>query len=187
MNKTTWVVVWSATGLVASESAMACDSLLTIVRSCATRADDVARLKCYDQAVAGFSAAADGDSRCTNVAAPGAPVNATSSPIQPQTPPVELNSVEQFGLTAGQVLRKESTGKFPAAQQLTAHIVTMSPGRGGRLVVRLDNNQVWEQTENGPDLLMAVGDTVTIDRGVLGAYWLSAHSRHAQIKVRRTQ
>jgi hypothetical protein len=43
-----------------------------------------------------------------------------------------------------------------------------------------------EQSDDGPDLKIEVGDSVKIDRGMLGSYWLSAHSSVA-IKVRRTQ
>jgi hypothetical protein len=75
----------------------------------------------------------------------------------------------------------------PAPKQLTARIVTLAHGPGGALVLHLDNSQVWEQTEDGPDLKLAAGDPVTIDRGLLGAYWLSPHSRHLAIKVRRSQ
>jgi hypothetical protein len=54
------------------------------------------------------------------------------------------------------------------------------------VVVRLDNEDVWEQSEDGPDLGLAVGDSVTIEKGMLGSYWMSGHSSVA-IKVRRVE
>jgi len=70
---------------------------------------------------------------------------------------------------------------------MTAHVATIARRSGGWVVLRLDNDQVWEQSEDGPDLRLQVGETVTIDKGILGAYWLTVHAYHAAIKVRRTQ
>jgi hypothetical protein len=87
------------------------------------------------------------------------------------------------------VLRKGSDDQRPPAlKKITARIVTLSHRAAGVLVVHLDNGQVWEQTEEGPDLHVAAGETVTIDRGLLGAYWLSrVTGRHLAVKVKRTQ
>jgi hypothetical protein len=85
------------------------------------------------------------------------------------------------------VLRKEPNGERPPAlKQMTARVVTLSQRRAGALVLQLDNGQVWEQTEDGPDLHIVAGEPVTIDRGLLGAYWLSPLSGHLAVKVRRT-
>ncbi len=54
-------------------------------------------------------------------------------------------------------------------------------------VVHLDNGQVWRQTEDGPELSLAAGQTIAIDQGLLGAYWLSGQSRRLAIKVRRVE
>jgi hypothetical protein len=70
---------------------------------------------------------------------------------------------------------------------MTARIVSLSQRAAGSVVLRLDNEQVWEQTEAGPDLPIGPGDAITIDRGVLGAYWLSGASSRRAIKVRRLQ
>jgi hypothetical protein len=188
---TTWVI-WSATCLLASAAAPASESLLAVVRSCAAQADDSARLQCYDRGVARFAGAdnvAGSDTVCSDTGF-SKPAGRPKSPAATQvaTAPNAPNTTDQFGLTSGQVLRKDSNGERPPAlKQLTARIVTLAHGPGGALVLHLDNSQVWEQTEDGPDLKLAAGDPVTIDRGLLGAYWLSAHSRHLAIKVRRSQ
>jgi hypothetical protein len=70
--------------------------------------------------------------------------------------------------------------------RFTAHVAGITRRSNGQVVVRLDNDEVWEQSDEGPDLKIEVGDAVRIDRGMLGAYWLSSHSSVA-IKVRRTQ
>ena len=70
--------------------------------------------------------------------------------------------------------------------RFTARVAGITRRANGQVVVRLDNDEVWEQSDEGPDLKIEVGDAVKIERGMLGAYWLSAHSSVA-IKVRRTQ
>ncbi len=93
----------------------------------------------------------------------------------------------QFGV-GGELLQKRlKEGSEPQKpQELTARIASVTHRSSGQLVVRLDNDQIWEQSEDGPNLRILVGDTVKIDQGMLGSYWLSAHSSIA-IKVRRTQ
>lgn len=184
--------ILGAACLLAFAPAVSAASLLEIVRACATQADDSARLQCYDRGVAQFNAvdkAAGNDPRCSNE---GSAAQAASSQraatTATATTPGGSNTTDQFGLSAGQVLRQRSgSNSRTASQRLTARIVTVSPQPSGHLVLRLDNGQVWEQTEDGPDLKLAADDPVTIDRGLLGAYWLSAHSRRLAIKVRRSQ
>jgi hypothetical protein len=68
--------------------------------------------------------------------------------------------------------------------RMAAHVASVTRKPSGWVVVRLDNDEVWEQSDDGPDLGLAVGDSVKIERGMLGSYWMSGHSSVA-IKVRR--
>lgn len=70
--------------------------------------------------------------------------------------------------------------------RVAAHVASVTRKPGGWLVVRLDNDEVWEQADDGPDLGLAVGDSVKIEKGMLGSYWMSGHSSVA-IKVRRAE
>jgi hypothetical protein len=70
--------------------------------------------------------------------------------------------------------------------RVAAHVTSVTRKPSGWLVVRLDNNEVWEQSDDGPDLGLAVGDSVKIEKGMLGSYWMSGHSSVA-IKVRRVE
>jgi hypothetical protein len=77
-------------------------------------------------------------------------------------------------------------GKMITGEEVHERVATVTHRPNGTVVLRLVNDQVWEQAEEGPDLKIEAGDLVKIDRGMLGSYWLTAHSRVA-IKVRRTQ
>jgi hypothetical protein len=189
--------IYAASCFLASASAQASQSLLEVVRSCESQADDAARLRCYDRGVARFKGAVDSatsDPRCTNrdspvgSAAGPKPTSVTQSPAT-ASPTNTAETAEGFGLTSGQILAKQSgEERTRPLKRVTAHIVTLSQRSGGKLVLHLDNNQVWEQSEEGPDLRMRTGDSITIDRGMLGAYWLSVPSGpHGAIKVRRLQ
>ena len=70
--------------------------------------------------------------------------------------------------------------------RIAAHVSGITSKPNGRVVIRLDNGEVWEQSEDGPDLGLEVGDSVKIEKGMLGAYWMSGHSSVA-IKVRRLE
>jgi len=77
-------------------------------------------------------------------------------------------------------------GKLVTGRAAAARVASITREPNGRVVVRLDNDEVWAQGDDGPDLRIAVGDSVKIERGALGSYWMSAHSSLA-IKVRRQQ
>jgi len=187
------LLILSAACLVTSVPAVAADSLLTVMRSCAAQADESARLQCYDRAVAQFEGAGTGTA-CSDTGVSQQAVISKPPAITPASPAPAANAgpgtnTEQFGLTSGQVLRKGSDDQRPPAlKKITARIATLSRRAGGALVVHLDNGQIWEQTEEGPELHVAAGDPVVIDRGLLGAYWLSrVMGRHLAVKVKRTQ
>jgi len=180
--------------LLASASATASQSLLAVVRSCSAQTDDVARLQCYDRGVAQLKEVADSrdtDPRCPKLDSDDTQVSQKStSAAQPAStgPTKTANATDQFGLTSGQVLRNQSgEGQGKVVKRLSAQIVTLSHKSGGNLILQLDNGQVWEQTEDGPDLHIGPGDAVKIDRGLLGAFWLSGASGRVAVKVQRVQ
>ncbi len=97
------------------------------------------------------------------------------------------NTADQFGVDGKLLQKRLKEGIDPQKpQELLARIAEVTRRTNGRVVVRLDNDQVWEQSDDGPDLRIGVGDPVKIARGMLGSYWLSAHSSLA-IKVSRTR
>ncbi len=170
----------------------AADSLAAAVRSCAAQADDTARLRCYDHAAAELLHADQMHSR--PMLAPADKDPAPAAPVSQQQP-VRAPSVEaandmsaEFGLTHAQAIRKKSNGQLsPDMRRLTGRVARLTRKASGNLVLHLDNDQVWEQTETGPDLHIAAGDEITIDRGLLGAFWLSTHGSRLAIKVQRVQ
>lgn len=149
-----------------------CADLETGIISCAAQPDDVGRLRCYDQVAT--------DLRHAHVQAGAAP--RLAAPTRKVADPVE-----EFGQSPSQAQRIQGVSPPPKLKQLAGRIATVTHKPSGDLILRLENSQLWEQTEAGPDLHIVAGDEITIDRGLLGSYWLSTHRSHQAIKVRRTR
>ena len=156
-----WVVLALLMGAV---PAAAQEAPTSGMRACFGEQDASRRLACYDAEVGRLI---KGD-RVAEAADPG-------------------QGAEQFGVDGALLQKRLKAGtQPPEPHQLTERVAAVTHRPNGEVVVRLANNQIWEQTEDGPDLRIEIGDSVKIDRGMLGSYWLSAHSSVA-IKVRRTQ
>jgi hypothetical protein len=132
------------------------ESLPESVRACARESDAGRRLACYDEEIARVN--------------------------QPAGQEKDSQTEDRFGAEGKQL---PANGSVTKLDKLQAQIGAISHRPDGKLVLHLVNDQIWEQTEDGPDLRLQEGDIVQIKRGVLGAYWLSAHSR-GTIKVQRT-
>jgi hypothetical protein len=90
-----------------------------------------------------------------------------------------------FGLEAQQsaALLQQRLGDTPM-ESLQQVVSTISTNRNGKLRLRLDNGQVWEQTDSDR-LALKPGDAVTIRRAALGSFLLSRTSGGRSIRVRR--
>ncbi len=67
---------------------------------------------------------------------------------------------------------------------MTAHIVSIEGPQDER-VLRLDNGQVWEQVQDATaEMSLRAGDAVTIEKGIMGGYWLGGRSQGI-MKVRQ--
>jgi hypothetical protein len=144
-------MVWPLLGVAAD--------LPPALLACRSLTDATERLACFDREVAAP----------TNRSAPVA-----ATPVAPPPDPKK-----QFGLPEVTVAKQEVAAGTRAADaaKIEAHITKLSQTPDGRVVVTLDNEQVWRQLLIEADLLMKPGDAVTISRGVLGSYWLQTASK----------
>ncbi|MCB2108486.1 MAG: hypothetical protein KDE14_12340 [Rhodobacteraceae bacterium] len=70
--------------------------------------------------------------------------------------------------------------------QMRARIASVAVDPYGDAVLTLDNGQVWKQTE-GRAYRVKTGAEITIKKGMLGAYFLSAKESSRTVKVKRVQ
>lgn len=166
--------------LLAAAAPATAQPLPSSVLACRAETDGTRRLACYDREIA----RAAGDS-----SVPGhSPVVAAGSPVAEGSPRAgnAVSAENEFG---GQPRlapkRSDKQGAPPELRRLKVQVDVVSRLPHGRIALRLRNGQLWEQSEDGPDLEIKPGDTVTIDRGVLGAYWLWLRTDRLSIKVRR--
>jgi hypothetical protein len=178
------------------------------ILGCRSLLDATARLACFDRESAQIAAATSAPTvqsttPAAPIAQPSAPERLSSTKAAPpaaaadavaaipsvpaQAPSSPLDPKHTFGLSAEEVsAREEAAGKRPhMLASITAHIARFSAGGGGRVLFRLDNDQVWEQLLSEGDLNASPGDEVEISRGMLGSYWLKDKATARGCKVRR--
>jgi hypothetical protein len=198
-----WLIHWTFTGArmtlrpilhfvaltcVLSAARAAPGPLPPEIVACASEPDAGRRVACYDREVRALT-----QQQVPNTAVGSAPVEPSAGNVKPSdaagpgaTPPKASDSsrLDEFGRDSSlKAAGERATSKLQ--QRLDATVESISRRNEGRLTLRLDNGQVWAQSEEGADLKLQAGDKVTITRGLLGSYWLSNGSRLA-IKVRRT-
>ncbi len=162
------------------------------LRECAAQKDPAARLACYDRAAAAAESVTAPPSASQATPAPASVAHAVSVPAAP-APAAQKDprTDPDYGLEGAALRRRQSErGELPAAsskpQPLIAHVVQVTRIGQAEVTVRLDNGQVWKQTDGAGNLAIAPKDTVTITAGSLGAYFLTCADRRV-IHVRRIQ
>ena len=161
---------WTAIALCGSASIAAAQSLPDRLRACLAEPDGVRRLACYDAAAAPFA-------KTIPAAAPAL----TGAP--------KLSPTQEFGLEGEQIRKlKEKAGAevAPVVQGVRAHVSAVARTPYGRLRVRLDNEQVWEQAEDNTRIAFKPGAEVSVTRGALGSFWMGNDSREAT-RVKRVR
>jgi hypothetical protein len=199
-----WDLLLGAAMLLGSGTCPSAESLLLSVQACTAEADASQRLACYDRAaerwvgkpVPDLEHCGSGRSgSCSSAAAQPANTSTQSGSTTARAVPTQraaeresasLSSAESVFGADGLIRKEQPGGQGAPPRQLTARVAALARRPQGMLVLHLENGQVWEQTQDGPDLTIKAGDTVRIDKGVLGAYWVTTSSSHAAIKVRRT-
>jgi len=130
------------------------------LQACANEVDQARRLTCFDRVV--------GPKPAPVVAAPAAIVPAVSAPAAP--------AADTYGL-ATKIKEKPQT--------LTARVAAVERGPGGALLITLDNDQVWRQSD-AASVVVKPGTEIKIIPALLGSYWLQA-SREQGIRVKRVR
>jgi hypothetical protein len=164
---------------------------------CSSISNAAERLACFDRLANRASAKATPSSPAAAppAAAPvsaapvsAAPVSAapvSAAPAAATPVPARASTDDDFGLSKVQKQRKGAASGAPPEikKTLTARVTGFRKGPDGRPRVLLDNGQSWEYEEDG-DYLLAVGDSVTIQRASLGSFLLTTPAKLVH-RVRR--
>jgi hypothetical protein len=164
--------------------------------ACSHETDLAKRLVCYDTEIARLRSLPDtptapAASSAARAPAPTAAAGTTAPPapalLRPPAAPAPNSAAatsaaaagdpatspeERFGMTEA---IQRNTGTQPKQlDKLTGHIAGVTFRKPEQVRLTLDNGQVWEQAEPEAHLALDAGDTVTIKRGLLGAFYLSS-------------
>jgi hypothetical protein len=108
------------------------------------------------------------------------PAPVPTQPVPAPTQPVPAPTKEDFGLT---VLQTRKTGSPPPQiQSIDALVKSIGQSTSGRMLITLDNGQSWEL--DSPDVLLAAGSAVSIQRAALGSFLLTTSLKRTH-RVRR--
>jgi hypothetical protein len=158
-------------------------AVVTGMRACAAEQDDARRLSCYDrQFKQGALTSARADPATPARADPSAAPGAAAAGPSAAAPPA-LTPEQRFGLNAQLERKEHGTATQPSQlDKLGSRIAAVSYKLRGEAVVTLDNGQVWEQAEVDSPVTLKAGDPVSIRRGSLGSFWLSAPKSGLRVK-----
>lgn len=140
---------------------------------CAGIADSLERLVCYDAIFRTGPAAGAGQAvaPAASAAAPTAPPAAPARAGEAQAP----DAVAGFGAEHLRRSVREADQETP--RTLVAQVTEVRETRPNVYRMVLDNGQVWQQMDMDSRFDVKAGDTVEINRGLMGGYRMARQSR----------
>jgi hypothetical protein len=171
-------------GVLAS-TALAAEDAAQRGQRCASIADSLERLVCYDgvfrpggataRAAAPAVTPSPAPAPAPQAAAPvpAAPAAAAPAPAAGDAGPQE--SVAGFGAETIRRSSREKDNEAPRA--VVAEVKEVRETRPNVYRMVLDNGQVWQQMDMDSRFDVKAGDTVEINRGLMGGYRMARQSR----------
>lgn len=167
-------------------------SIAVAIEKCSSEKSSLKRLVCFDRMAKSMRQYSGLEQSLTTAMPPIA-----ASPIQPQSPaklPVPAVATTPQGLVESasapsgeQVFgleHKQDTDEM--ISKLYGYVTDVTKSIRGMSIITIDNGQVWRQND-GSALKVKVGETVYIERGVLGAFYLGKDDLNRRMKVKREQ
>lgn len=158
------------------------ESISDAMEKCRNTDNSLKRLMCYDRVAKSLSQFDGVDAQVSMLPAyKGANGNAESS--RPQPSPQRLNSStkpeNEFGLEHKRDLTKE-------ASEIAVTISSLDKSLRDKYVITFSDGSKWQQTDD-TYMKLEEGQAVTIERGLLGAFFLSVEDLNKRMKVKRVQ
>lgn len=144
---------------------------------CATTADKLDRLICYDKLAESVKADTISTQTIpTTVATVAVPTTAAAIVVTaPQAPAAKI--ADDFGMEAKRV--QENT-----VDKIYLEIQSIAEDAYGDIKVTFTNGQVWKQTD-GRKYNVKQGETVYIEKAALGSFLMGTDDRNAKVRVKR--
>ena len=177
------------------------DDVLSAMVKCANTSGKAARLKCFDAASPALRALFIAPGLQGSLPQAAAPASSGRQAAEqndstfgldfggrksPQTTPEEFGSETVAAPTPA-----PEAARPKEVDEIQARVTDYATTSLGKVIVFLDNGQVWRQMESDPSTLRLrqnpSDNTVVIKRGAFGSYSLIANKHGALIKVQRTK
>ncbi len=175
----TALILAIATALAAVDTARAAGGPQEDLATCGAIADPTERLACYDRVAgrpatpAAPAAPAAGAAKAAAAAPqPVVPAQPAAAPAQATSPPAQAQGAAAAASFGSYQTEHPVT---QVAESLNARVTAMGKTIDGKPTVTLEGGALWLLDEDDP--LLAVGDTVTIKRGVFGSFLLETATR----------
>ncbi len=154
------------------------------LQGCLAIADDTARLACYDRLAAATPAEAPAADAAVPASVAVAPVGpSVAAPVAAAAPTPE----ELFGrdaVASDEIVRRAAG--IGQLQEIRRQVTTLRRSAEDKLILSLDNGQVWAQLDT-LTIRLSTGDEVRIHRAAMGSYLLDGPGGARAIRVRRVQ
>ncbi|MGL6013967.1 MAG: hypothetical protein ACRC0J_21065 [Shewanella oncorhynchi] len=168
------ILITAAIMLVSVQANASIEQQLT---QCATTADKLDRLICYDKLAESVKAGTISTQVIpTTVATVAVPTTAAAIvATAPQAPAAKI--ADDFGMEAKRV--QENT-----VDKIYLEIQSIAEDAYGDIKVTFTNGQVWKQTD-GRKYNVKQGETVYIEKAALGSFLMGTDDRNAKVRVKR--
>ncbi len=175
------IILW-LTALMFSATTGQADELSDELAVCRDLASAVARLDCYDATV--DRSRQRSDERPAAVTTPPAAVEPAMA-IAVGAAATEISQENLFGKNTDEVQRtvEEATGD-ERIDSLSATVTRLQQSGYDKVIITLDNGQVWQQVDTS-SLRLKVGDDIRIDRAALSSYMLQKTGSKRTMRVSR--
>jgi len=149
------------------------------IQACRGETDNRLRLECYDREVAKYPL-----TTAQGFGLDARQVREAQQRLAAATAAGAAPAAAAHG-AAGTAAAAGAAGALPSTRALTAKVQAVTVRPDGLYVLTLDSGQTWAETERNGAERAAVGDTVRIDPGLFGSFFLVDQASHWAAKVRR--
>ncbi|WP_076416000.1 hypothetical protein [Shewanella sp. UCD-KL12] len=155
---------------------------------CSAKADKLDRLICYDSLAASVKSAPKASSAQSTSSVAATAVTATSvaavtetqaTSVTPTTLPANIEN--EFGSAS---IKKDKEAADKEINKIFLDVDSIKKDAYGALKIYFTNGQVWKQSDS-KRFKLASGQTVYIEKGAFGAFYLGVKEKNSTIKVKR--
>jgi hypothetical protein len=159
------------------------------ILDCSIITNNESRISCYDQIADGLSKVKDAPERLETESSQAK--TSPSDPVQPQTvAPVATEKTTEpealFGKSneaVDEVVREKL--KIESLDQIRSPVVKVQSDYADKLIVFLENDQVWKQKEASASWRIKVGEVAVISKASFGSFLMKAENRKKSIRAER--